>query len=98
MLYIINKNHADNQALHHCLQRVSAGDSVLLIEHAVYAALDVESTPLQTLPENVGVFVLKDDMQARGVPQAACLDFIQLVDYQGFVELVTTHTVHRSYF
>ena len=99
MLYIVNKSHASSQGLHDCLQRASAGDAVLLIEHAVYSALNVKQTPLLTMSHSeLKIFALSPDMQARGVQQAACLEFIQYVDYQGFVELVENNSVLRSYF
>jgi len=99
MLYIVNKSHANSQALHDCLQRTSAGDSVLLIEHAVYSALNVKQTPLLTTQHSeLKIFALSPDMQARGVQQEACLEFIEYVDYQGFVELVENNSVLRSCF
>ena len=98
MLYIINKSHANSQALDQCLQRASEGDAVLLIEHAVYSALDTKQTPLARLDRELDVFVLSPDMQTRGLEKTECLGFIQYTDYQGFVELVATNAVVRSCF
>ena len=99
MLYIINKSHTDSLALSKCLQAASATDVVLLIEHAVYAALELSQTPLAAMAGSaMTVYALSPDMQARGVQQAACLDFIQYVDYAGFVELVAANQPIRSCF
>ena len=98
MLYIVNKSHTSSQTLSQCLQRASEGDAVLLIEHAVYSALNTKQTPLARLDHELDVFVLSPDMQARGLEKTACLGFVQYTDYQGFVELVATNAVVRSCF
>jgi len=99
MLYIINKSHADSQALNNCLQRASRGDGILLIEHAVYSALNVELSPLNVLQNNeVAVYALTPDMQARGLQESACFSFVEYVDYAGFVGLIEDSSAVRSCF
>lgn len=99
MLYIINKSHADSQALNNCLQRASRGDGILLIEHAVYSALNVKQSPLHVLLDNeVTVHALTPDMQARGLQQSACFSFVEYVDYAGFVGLIEDSSAVRSCF
>jgi len=99
MLYIINKSHADSQALNNCLQRASKGDGILLIEHAVYSALNVKHSPLHLLLDSeVAVYALTPDMQARGLQESACFSFVEYVDYAGFVGLIEDSSAVRSCF
>jgi tRNA 2-thiouridine synthesizing protein B len=72
-------NHAG--VLDACLQRAHVSDAVLLIEDGVYAA---------TRPLSRPVFVLKLDVQARGLMSRLC-DEASLVDDAGFVDLVAGH-------
>ncbi len=65
----------------------------MLIEDAVYAAQKPESlngTLADVMVENA-VYALEPDIQARGIPTERILDEITLVDYAGFVDLVTQY-------
>jgi sulfur relay protein TusB/DsrH len=96
MLYIVNKN---STALIDCIERASETDVILLIEHAVYAArVEKESSIMQPPPNGVVVYALQEDMQARGIQFSHCYDFIQYVDYAGFVGLVESNNPIRSCF
>ena len=66
------------------------GDSVLLIEDAVYAASPLP-TPLTSLlaeaqAKGVSVLALQADVEARGVKTS-----LPVVDYGGFVDLIAAH-------
>lgn len=94
MLYIVNK-HAD--VLIDCLERASIKDVILLIEGAVYAA--VNKPQPSVLSEQIGgvaMYALLPDMQARGIDVARCYEHIHYVDYAGFVELVEENNPVRS--
>jgi tRNA 2-thiouridine synthesizing protein B len=41
-------------------------------------------------------FALAPDIEARGM-QGRILDGVELIDYAGFVDLVTTHSVVQSW-
>ncbi|MCQ4347073.1 sulfurtransferase complex subunit TusB [Pseudomonas stutzeri] len=69
-----------------CLRLLGAGDGLLLCGDAVYA-LQPGSAPcamLRALPADRPLFALAEDLEARGI---AAPDFIQALDYPGFVEL-----------
>ncbi len=93
LLHIVNKSHFDRTALLSCLRLVKRGSGILLIEDAVYAAPKPESlngTLADVMVENA-VYALEPDIQARGIPTERILDEITLVDYAGFVDLVTQY-------
>lgn len=69
-----------------CLRLLGAGDGLLLTGDAVYA-LQPGSRPfevLNQLPTDRQLFVLTEDLDARGLTAP---DFVQAVDYAGFVDL-----------
>jgi tRNA 2-thiouridine synthesizing protein B len=99
MLYIINKNPSQNLALKNCVDQAIAGDVILLIESAVYAVINAaQSTLLQSLDDQVSVYALIPDLQARGIALDQCYGGVNVVDYAGFVGLVTEHQPVRSCF
>jgi len=67
------------------LQLLAAGDAVLLLEDAVYAA----QTALP-LPAGVALYVLAADLAARGI-SASIRPNSCFVDYAGFVDLSLAH-------
>lgn len=94
MLYIVNK-HAD--VLIDCLERASTNDVILLIEGAVYAAVNKPQPSILSKRINgVAMYALLPDMQARGIDVARCYGHIQYVDYAGFVDLVEENNPVRS--
>jgi len=69
-----------------CLRLLGPGDGLLLSGDAVHA-LQSGSQPfdaLRALPADRPCFALAEDLAARGL---AVPDFVQAVDYAGFVEL-----------
>jgi len=71
---------------------------VLLIEDGVYAAVSgtAVSTRVQEAMGKVSIYALKPDIEARGM-QNRVMDGIRLVDYGGFVDLVTEHNAVQSW-
>jgi tRNA 2-thiouridine synthesizing protein B len=75
------------------LRIAKAGSPILLYEDGVYAALpgarsaDTVSTALSKHP----VYALDADLAARGVKSV--IDGIQVIGFDGFVELVEQHDV-----
>ena len=99
MLYIINKSPSQSQALKNCVDQAIADDVILLIENAVYAAINsTQSNLLQLLNDQVVVYALTPDLQARGIGLDQCYGGVEPVDYAGFVMLVTEHQPVRSCF
>ena len=93
MLYSINKSPLMFGNLKSVLGIASADDPILLYEDGVYAAARgtaSEELVRQAL-EDHPVYALDADLEARGL--AALIDGIQVIDYDGFVELVEQHHV-----
>ena len=90
MLHTVNKSPFERNALDACLTRAAKGSAILLYEDAVYAALAgtrFAGRMAQAAAEHE-VYVLSNDLQARGVKDAPLVDGIRTVDYTGFVALV----------
>ena len=98
MLHIINKSPFERNTLDSCLRVVQPGNSLLLIEDAVYAAVkdNAIADKISKASKIVKVYVLGPDLEARGMKDAA-VDGVTLVDYGGFVDLVAKHSVVQSW-
>ena len=93
MLYTVNKSPLMFGNLKSVLGIASADDPILLYEDGVYAAARgaaSEELVRQAL-EDHPVYALDADLEARGL--VALIDGIQVIDYDGFVELVEQHHV-----
>lgn len=100
ILHIVNKSPSERSALPSCLRLAQAGSSILLIEDGVYAAIADSDFSAGLLPRSndFRFYVLESDLQARGLSDVTLIENIELVDYEGFVDLVTTHDSSQSWF
>lgn len=97
MLHIVNKSPLDRNALDTCLATAQPGGALLLIEDGVYAATSGASADkLKQAMGRLKVYALKPDLEARGMADRA-LEGVTLVDYGGFVDLVTEHATCQSW-
>ena len=93
MLYMVNKSPLMFGNLKSALRIAPAGEPILLYEDGVYAAVkgaaseDLVRQALEQRP----VYAVRADLEARGL--TALVDGIQVVDYDGFVQLVEQHHV-----
>jgi tRNA 2-thiouridine synthesizing protein B len=85
MLHIVK----NIQALEEVVSVFSDGDSLILIEQAVFAANPQHKAYRQI--QGLGIAVLVSDAKARGIENRISSN-IALIDYDGFVELTVTHT------
>ena len=93
MLYMVNKSPLMFGNLKSALKIAPTGEPILLYEDGVYAAVEgaaSEDTIRQALEQHP-VYALKADLEARGL--TGLIDDIQVIDYDGFVELVEQHHV-----
>ena len=93
MLYTINKSPLMFGNLKSVLGIAQAGEPILLYEDGVYAAIEgavTEELTAQALEQHP-VYALEADLKARGI--SSPIDGIQVIDYEGFVELVEHHHV-----
>ena len=93
MLYTVNKSPLLFGNLKSLLRIAPDGEPILLYEDGVYAAAEgaaSEDLIKQALDQHP-VYALQADLEARGL--VSLIDGIQVVDYEGFVELVEQHHV-----
>ncbi len=91
-LHTVNKSAFERNSLHSCLSVCKSDASVLLIEDAVIAALQntsVSEKINKAVASGIQFFALHEDIRARGLPEQRIMDNVTLVDYTGFVNLVT---------
>lgn len=89
MLHTVNKSPYDKNSLETCLGLAKDGSQILLIEDGVYAAIagaSIESEVKSALGKHK-VYALGPDLKARGISDAKLIDGIEVVSYDGFVEL-----------
>jgi tRNA 2-thiouridine synthesizing protein B len=93
MLYTVNKSPSSTNSLTSVLRIAPSGAPILLYEDGVYAAMPGASSA-STVEAAIGthpVYALDADLEARGI--RTILEGIQVVGYDGFVELVEQHDV-----
>lgn len=99
MLHTVNKSPFERNTLSSCLQHSLAGSSVLLFEDAVYAAVTgtAHSASLEAAMADRSIYVLGPDLRARGLDPGQVIEGIQVVDYEGFVDLTIAHENVQSW-
>ena len=90
---MVNKSPFDRTALESCIKHLSEGDSVLMIEDAVIGARkgSAAAAMLEGAMKNGAVYALAADLSARGITPEQTVPGTQIVDYGGFVDLVTQY-------
>lgn len=91
-LHTVNKSAFERNSLDSCLSVCKPDASVLLIEDAVVAALQntaVSGKISDAIAGGIKFFALQEDVKARGLSEQRIMDKVTLVDYSGFVNLVT---------
>ena len=93
MLYTVNKAPLSANNLDSLLRVAPAGAPILFYEDGVYAAAPATKST-QTVIDALGkhpIYALDADLEARGVGQV--LEGVQVIGFDGFVELVEQHDV-----
>ena len=99
MLHIINKNDGNGAVLNDCMQVVTNGSSILLIENGIYCGVKNQLMLLdKNLFNEVDLYVLTSDLEARGIQLESCYGFVKPISYSGFVQLVADNNPVRSWF
>ena len=99
MLHLINKSPFERNALDSCLRLAKSGSAILLIEDGVYAALAkaAHAEKIISRMDDFSFYVLGPDVAARGLNDAPLIEGIDVVDYEGFVDMVAEHDVTQSW-
>jgi len=98
LLHTVNKSPFERNALDACLAHANKGSAILLIEDGVYGATrgTAAATKLAAAMKDIAVYALQADVETRGM-QGRLIDGVKLVDYGGFVDLVTQHQGTQSW-
>jgi tRNA 2-thiouridine synthesizing protein B len=88
-LHTVNRSPHAAPALASCLRVALPGHGILLIEDGVYAAVAAsdDAPALRAAPPAIALYALGADLAARGIAASTLLDAVQVVDYEGFVDL-----------
>jgi len=99
ILHLVNKSPTDRNSFDTCFRMASPGDSILLTEDGVYAALaNAEfANKITSRLDNFSFYVLGPDVDARGLGDTPLIEGISAVDYEGFVDLVADNDVTQSW-
>ena len=89
MLHTVNKSPFEKNSLDTCLRLIDDSSSVLLIEDAVYGALENTSISdkIKKVQQATKFYVLGPDLKARGLDKSSLISNIEVIDYKGFVTL-----------
>ena len=92
-LHTVNKTPFERSALVSALNHLKPGDALLMIEDGVVGARKGSAFAglLDKAVKSCGIYVLEPDLAARGMAGKDLIEGITLVDYGGFVDLVTRH-------
>lgn len=99
MLHIVNKSPFQKNSFATCLRLAKKGSDILLSEDAVYAALPdsaIEKDVKQALAIHT-IYALEPDLIARGLQPIALIEGIEIVGYDGFVELAVKNDKVQSW-
>ena len=93
ILHTVNKSPFEKNSLETCLRIAIEGSSVLFIEDGVYGAMDGTSLngKVSDASNRLHFYVLGPDLKARGLSEDEVMDCIEVIDYEGFVDLVVKH-------
>lgn len=92
-LHTVNKSPFERSTLISALNHVKPGDALLMLEDAVVGARKGSAFAglFEAAAKDCTVYILKPDLAARGMKEKDVIQGAKLVDYDGFVDLVTTH-------
>ncbi|OZG73622.1 hypothetical protein BTA51_07310 [Hahella sp. CCB-MM4] len=98
-LHIFNQGTLQSALLQRCIETMSHKDALIFIEDGVVWATDspLTSQLLGKAPQNAGIYVLSEDLGARGLSELKA-ESVAVVDYNGFVELTEQSQNTLSWF
>jgi len=93
MLHTINKSPFSSQVLDNAIPFIGENEVVLLYEDGVLGAMEgtVISSKIKSILAKNKVYALQADLKARGVDKLVA--GVEIVDYDGFVDLTVEHKI-----
>ena len=82
-----------------CASAVPQGHDRAQGPQQLYGAIKgaVKSSVVSNAMGDLSFYVLGPDLKARGISETKLIDGIKIVDYNGFVDLVTEHDTTQSW-
>lgn len=98
-LHIVNKSPFERNSLGSCMRLAEKGSAVLLFEDGVIGAMQNTkfSSKITQAMNDHSFYVLGPDIKARGLSSSKVIDGINVIDYDGFVDLTTEHETVQSW-
>ncbi len=91
-LHTVNKSPFEKSSVASCMPYVLDGSAVLFYEDAVYAVMAGNSAAEQVeSASGAKLYVLGPDLKARGIAADRLIAGVEVVDYEGFVDLAAEH-------
>jgi len=99
MLHTVNKSPFEKTSLSSCLRLAKNGSGILFMEDAVFGALQgtAVSDEVTGRAKDFQFYVLGPDLAARGLSEKPIIEGVKIIDYEGFVDLVTEHDAVHSW-
>lgn len=99
MLHTVNKSPYGSDSLAVCVDYAQSGDAILLIEDGVYAARagGQSEAAVKSGQAKAKVYALGPDLKARGIAADKLVDGVEVVGYDGFVELAAANDKVQSW-
>ncbi|MBT7941934.1 MAG: sulfurtransferase complex subunit TusB [Alphaproteobacteria bacterium] len=99
MLHTVNKSPLEKTSLSSCLRLAKAGSGILLLEDAVIGAVQGTSVSdeVSGRSKDFQFYVLGPDLAARGLGEKPVIEGVTVIDYEGFVDLVSEHDAVHSW-
>lgn len=95
MLHLISQSPIETAVL----ERIDTGDSVVFLENALLRILqngDLSGNLVALLARN-RLYVLSDDISIRGITADELVKGIEVIDYDGLVELTVRHCLIQTW-
>ncbi len=91
MLHTVNKSPFERNSLEACINHALPKSAILMIEDGVYGVLTgtTVTDKVTIAGKTISLYVLGPDLAARGMCEDNLIDGVQIIDYAGFVDLVT---------
>ena len=98
ILHTVNKSPFEKQSLSSCVAHACDGDAILMIEDAVYGAVAGTTAAAQLAGnDNIFIYALGPDLDARGLGEVKLAEGVNIIDYDGFVDLAVEHSKTQSW-
>jgi tRNA 2-thiouridine synthesizing protein B len=97
MLHTVNKSPYSSDSLKLCMAYMQSEDVVLLIEDGVYAAMKGGASEALVSGSSAKVYALGPDLKARGIASDKLIDGIEVVGFDGFVNLAAENDKVQSW-